>query len=104
MTYQDFDPEQAKQALDANPDLRLLDVRTEPEFAAYRIENATLIPVQEIAQRFDELDASASYLVYCEHGMRSVAACEFLNEQGFTKLTNLRGGMAAWLGAGLPHV
>ncbi len=102
MNYRDLDPEDAHEELQQDPELRVLDVRTEPEHRSHRLPNATLVPVQELMQRVDELDRDAHWFVYCEHGRRSVAACEFLAASGFAKLTNIRGGMAFWAGKGLP--
>ena len=102
MTYRDLSPEEAHQEISENKELKILDVRTQPEFDAYRIEGAQLLPIQELQMRIDEIDPRFAYIVYCEHGMRSVAACEFLATQGFSGLTNVRGGMAAWIGSDLP--
>ena len=55
-------------------------------------------------QRLRELDKDANWLVHCEHGRRSLFACEILAKAGFKKLANLRGGMAYWAGCGLPFV
>ena len=101
MSYQDLSPEQALQALRAEPELQILDVRTLPEFHSHHLEGALLLPIQELQARLDELDRQASLLVTCEHGMRSLAACEFLASEGFLDLRNLSGGMARWLGEGL---
>ena len=35
-------------------------------------------------------------VVHCKSGMRSQKAIEFLRQQGFTKLSNLKGGILAW--------
>lgn len=102
MRWKDVSPLDAKNLLAQDPNLLVLDVRTPPEYEAYHIEGANLIPVQVIDQHFHQLDPARSWLVVCEHGMRSEAACEFLTQQGFTNLTNLQGGMAAWVGANLP--
>ena len=102
MNYRDLEPEDAFKELQDDPTVRLLDVRTEPEHLSHRLPDSTLIPVQELAQRVDELDPDQNWFVYCEHGRRSVFACEFLQQNGFTKLTNVRGGMAHWAGRGLP--
>lgn len=104
MSYRDLDPHQAQAELQADPTLRILDVRTAPEFHSHRLPNATLIPVQELAQRLGELDPTANWLVHCEHGRRSLTACDLLAKAGFLKLANLRGGLAYWAGSGLPLV
>jgi adenylyltransferase/sulfurtransferase len=35
-------------------------------------------------------------VVHCKSGMRSAKAIQFLRQQGFTKLTNLKGGILDW--------
>lgn len=102
MKYRDLDPTDAQAELQRDRTLRLLDVRTPQEFASHRLANATLVPIQELARRIGELDKDANWLVYCEHGRRSVFACDLLAQAGFAKLANLRGGVAFWSGCGLP--
>lgn len=102
MSYENLDPTDAQRALQSDASVRLLDVRTQPEHDSHRLPGATLIPVQELMSRVAELDPSQRWFVYCEHGVRSVAACEFLATAGFQDLTNIRGGMAHWASCGLP--
>jgi rhodanese-related sulfurtransferase len=102
MTYRDLAPEEARAELQRDPQLRLLDVRTPREHASHRLPNAVLVPIQELDARFAELDRDASWLVHCEHGQRSLYACALLAQAGFTKLVNLRGGLAHWAACGLP--
>lgn len=90
-----------------NPPL-LLDVRTPEENQFVALPNSTLIPLQELAARFEELNESREreIVVYCHHGMRSRQAIGFLREVGFTKLHNLEGGIDAWsllVGGQLPR-
>lgn len=102
MTYQNLPPSEAHDVLQKNPAVQVLDVRTPPEYEMYRIAGAMLVPIDEIEARHQELDPETTYLVTCEHGMRSVATCEFLTAMGFPNLINLVGGMAQWIGEGLP--
>lgn len=102
MNYRDLDPDTANAELQQDPTLRLLDVRTPHEHASHRLPHATLVPVQELAQRLGELDRDANWLVHCEHGRRSLWAIELMAQAGFKKLANLRGGLAYWAGCGLP--
>jgi rhodanese-related sulfurtransferase len=102
MRYQNLRPAAAHEALQRNPAIKVLDVRTEPEHRMHRIAGAFLLPVHEIEARHGELDREATYLVICEHGIRSAATCEFLAAMGFRNLINLVGGMAQWNGNGLP--
>lgn len=102
MSYRDLDPATAHQELQADPTLRILDVRTEFEYRGRRLANSVLLPVQELEQRLHELDREANWLVHCEHGSRSLWACELLAQAGFQRLANLSGGLAYWAGVGLP--
>lgn len=102
MRYRDLDPESAHRELAADPTLRVLDVRTPFEHGLHRLPAAVLVPIQELLHRLPELDPAARWLVCCEHGQRSVRACELLADAGFTDLANLRGGLAHWAGRGLP--
>lgn len=104
MQYTDLSPAEALQLLRAATPPVLLDVRTRPEFDSHRAEGAVLVPVQELAQRIDELpESAAGFVVVCEHGVRSVHACAILATAGQGPLFNVRGGMARWVGEGLPH-
>ena len=100
--YLDVTPAEACAALQDDPDLIVLDVRTQQEFRQHRIAAAVLLPVQELPQRVGELDPDRRYVVTCEHGVRSRMACALLGQAGFRDLRNVVGGMARWLGDGLP--
>lgn len=102
MNYRDLEPAAARAELQSDPSLRVLDVRTQDEYRDHRLPGATLVPVQELAQRIGELDRAGNWLVLCAHGRRSVFACETLTRAGFTRVANLRGGLAHWAGCGLP--
>jgi adenylyltransferase/sulfurtransferase len=74
----------------------LLDVRTPMEHAIARVEGARLLPLNELPQRFEELDPEADLVVMCHHGIRSAQAVAFLRDKGFARVRNLAGGIDAW--------
>lgn len=84
----------------ASGEVTVLDVRTPGEYAQLgHIPNAWLMPVDLAASAPAVLpDDHKPVLVYCEHGVRSVAASRLLTEAGVTHVLNLAGGMAAWTG------
>lgn len=88
--------EELKQRLDRKEDVFLLDVRNPPEIAICRLTGSKVIPLPELPQRFGELDKARDIVVHCKSGMRSAKAIQFLRQQGFTKLKNLKGGILAW--------
>jgi rhodanese-related sulfurtransferase len=102
MNYRDLEPAAAQQELQRDQTLRILDVRTEPEYQSHRLPGAVLIPVQDLDRRLTELDKNANWLVHCEHGRRSLFACEMMAQAGFKQIANLRGGLAHWAACGLP--
>lgn len=73
----------------------LLDVREDWERNAYNI-GGEHIPFGELMVRKNELDATATIVLYCEKGIRSAIAIQRLGEYGFNDLYNLEGGMVAW--------
>lgn len=74
----------------------LVDVREPWEFRMARIESATLIPIGEVPTRLAEIDPAQDIVVICHHGARSMQVAGFLKRQGFPKVYNLAGGVAAW--------
>ena len=79
----------------------LLDVRTPGEYAQLgHLPGAWLLPVDLVASAPAVLpDDGRPILVYCEHGVRSVAASRLLIEAGVQNVLNLAGGLASWAGA-----
>lgn len=80
----------------------LLDVRTQEEFDAGHIEGATLIPVQELGLRIEEVPQDTKVLVYCRSGKRSVTASNILVDAGYTDVYNMLGGINVWISEGYP--
>ena len=74
----------------------LLDVREGWEYDTCHIEGSTLMPMQTIPGRIDDLDEDAEIVCICHHGARSMQVAAFLERQGFAKVTNLTGGIHAW--------
>ncbi len=88
--------EQLKQRLDRGEKVFILDVRNPEEFQICRISGSVLLPLSSLPQRMGELDRDREMVVHCKSGMRSQRAIDFLRQQGFTKLSNLKGGILAW--------
>jgi rhodanese-related sulfurtransferase len=83
----------------ADPTLLVLDVRMEPEWEAYHIPGATLIPMNELLDRISELDPNRETIVVCEHGIRSENVARYLvTALSFTDVATMEGGMSEWPG------
>ena len=81
----------------------LVDVRATSEFEGGHVPGAVHVPYEQLEQRFDELPRDRELVVYCAGGVRSSLAASLLERHGRTA-ANVRGGFAAWVGAGLPVV
>jgi len=80
------------------PDLIILDVRTGGEYSGGHICNATNINVDVLESRISELNTykNTEIIVYCRSGSRSQTASGILDDNGFTKVYNMEGGIIAW--------
>ncbi|MCU1602479.1 MAG: rhodanese [Frankiales bacterium] len=79
----------------------LLDVRERDEFSWARAPKSVHIPLYELPVRFDEIPANRPLHVICKVGARSAQAVLWLRAQGIDAV-NVRGGLNAWIQAGLP--
>jgi sulfur-carrier protein adenylyltransferase/sulfurtransferase len=90
-------PIELKAALATSHPPLVLDVRNPEEIAICRIAGSTVIPLPELPNRLEELDRSRSMVVHCKSGVRSAKAITLLQGAGFSRLTNLKGGVLAWI-------
>lgn len=82
----------------------LIDVREESEWAAGRAAGAHHlgkgILERDIESRIP--DRSATVVLYCGGGYRSVLAADAIQRMGYSNVHSLAGGWRAWNDAGLP--
>ena len=89
-------PEQAKARMEENPDLILLDIRTQEEFEQGHIPGAVCLPNEMIAADMPFLfGKDAEILLYCRSGRRSADAAKKLRDMGFTNVFDF-GGIIDW--------
>ncbi len=90
--------------VDPPSDLVVLDVRTIEEFEAGHLDGATMIDfyLPDFADRLAELDRDVPYLLYCRSGNRSGQTLALMEDLGFSDVTEIGGGINAWVGAGHP--
>ena len=79
-------------------EMRILDVRSPQEHALAAIPGSTLVPIDMLRSRLEELadQKEEELVVHCHTGLRSYLACRILQAHGFTKLKNLSGGITTW--------
>jgi rhodanese-related sulfurtransferase len=77
-------------------DVVLLDVREHDELAIAAVDGALHIPMREVPARIADLDSGKPLVVMCHSGGRSRRVAEFLQQNGFSNVFNLKGGIEAW--------
>ena len=88
-----------KVMMDEKRDFALIDVREPNEWDIAHIEGATLLPLSQLGQRFNELEkfkGKKDIVVHCKSGVRSQKAINFLKQQGYDRLVNVAGGILGW--------
>lgn len=95
-------PAVAADRLKSTPTTVVVDVRTPHEFEGKHIAGAVSLPLNHLAERAGELPRDRRLLVHCAGGYRSSIAASVLQRAGFTQVSELAGGLAAWEAAGLP--
>lgn len=85
-----------KKLLTKNGHIVLVDVREPHEYEIASIPGSKLMPLGELTSRLSELDTADDIVVHCKTGARSTKAIRILQQFGFKKLRNLRGGITAW--------
>jgi rhodanese-related sulfurtransferase len=93
----------------AEPPL-VLDVREpwEVQTASVRPDgfDVVAIPMNEVPARIAQLDPARPVACLCHHGARSQRVAMFLEQNGFTRVANIAGGIDAWSAerdAGVPR-
>jgi len=92
----DLAPRELAERLRRGDALELVDVREPYEWRIARIEGARLVPLGRIGASIAELPRDREIVLYCHHGVRSLAAADFLAAQGFDGIWNLSGGIDRW--------
>jgi glyoxylase-like metal-dependent hydrolase (beta-lactamase superfamily II)/rhodanese-related sulfurtransferase len=80
----------------------LVDVRAPREREQKHIAGSVSLPLNHLVERAAELPRDRPILVHCAGGYRSSIAASLLQRLGFTQVSELAGGIAAWEAANLP--
>jgi molybdopterin/thiamine biosynthesis adenylyltransferase/rhodanese-related sulfurtransferase len=92
----EIDPIEVKARIDRGDNFILIDVREPHEYQIAKIPHARLIPLGDLPKHVGELDPQANYVMHCKSGVRSGKATDFLRQQGFQQVRNMKGGILAW--------
>jgi hydroxyacylglutathione hydrolase len=74
----------------------VIDVRNAGELTAGAIFHARHIPLAQLPRRLGDIPPGRPVVVYCAGGYRSSVAASLLRREGWTDVSDLVGGFAAW--------
>jgi len=92
----DIDPATLASRIEAGEDIQLIDVREPWEWQIARLPGARLIPLGQLSSEIDSIDRTKETVIYCKSGVRSMHAAYELQDAGFSRLSNLTGGILRW--------
>lgn len=79
----------------------VVDVREQQEWDEYHAPNATLIPLDQLPARLNEIPKDREILVVCRSGNRSQQGRDILLQAGYNA-TSMAGGLKEWFAKGYP--
>lgn len=95
--YQNINASQLSSLLcNGSDSIKLIDVREQYEREICHI-GGQHIPLGQLEDTLKQLDKNISIIIYCKSGGRSAEACDLLIDSGFTKVSNLEGGILSWI-------
>ena len=79
-----------------------IDVRTQEEWNEFHAPNTSLVPLDLLPTRLNEIPKNKEIVVVCRSGNRSQQGRDILLNAGFTNVTSMQGGLNEWRAAGYP--
>ena len=90
------EPKVLQDELAASPDLKLLDVRSQEEFDAARIEGATHMTRDLMQEIMGKWDPEEPFVIIDHQGQQGLDAAAYYLGHGLKNVRCLRGGIDAW--------
>jgi rhodanese-related sulfurtransferase len=90
------EPKALRDELVATPDLKLLDVRSQEEFDAARIEGATHMTRDLMQEIMGKWDPEMPFVIIDHQGQQGLDAAAYYLGHGLKNVRCLRGGIDAW--------
>ena len=87
--------QELKHKIDSKDDFQLIDVREEYEVEAAHI-NGIHIPMATVPDNLDKIAKDKMVVIHCRSGARSANICNYLMQNGYTEVYNLKGGIKAY--------
>ena len=94
--------EKVRRALQYDPSLQLVDVRSRAEWLKGHLPGAISLPLLDLDPKKRLIDPSKPSLVYCHEGYRATTAASILQRESDGNIGILIDGVEGWLASGLP--
>lgn len=85
-----------------DPDVVVLDVRNDAEFANGHVPNARHMPLIDLREHSNQVDRKKTIATFCGSGYRASIAASLLEQNGFEHVASVPGSWNAWCAASLP--
>ncbi len=88
--------EEVKQLLDADADVRIVDIRDERSFTHSHIPDSENLPFHKLSARIDELEGADHIVTVCPHGEASIQAARLIGSYEGTadaRVESMAGGL-----------
>lgn len=94
----DITANELKTRLTGGETVHILDVREPYEYDECSIKGSKLVPLGDLRDQLDNLKSwsDSEVIVHCRSGNRSAAAKVFLQQNGFSSVRSLIGGIEAY--------
>ena len=76
-------------------DITLVDIRGDDERARAFIDGAEVL-TREVMEKLEQMPKDSEIAFLCQQGNASQGAAEYFRKKGFTKISNVTGGIKAW--------
>lgn len=94
--YHNLSAKAAKERIDSEPDIIIIDVRTEEEFNGEHIPTAINIHLNDVCDEVEKLyEKDTKLFIYCRSGVRSRVATSQLALMGYSNVFDF-GGIIHW--------
>jgi len=77
---------------------QLIDIREPDEYNAGHILGSRNIPLSQLRMRYKEIRPDQPVYLYCQNGLRTGRAGQFLKKKKYKDLYQLQGGFKTWTG------
>ena len=98
----EISPEEVAELLDADEDVRIVDIRPEDQFERGHIPDSENIPFHAFADEIERLDGAERVVTVCPHGQASVQAARLVaSYEGVSddaRVESMAGGLEQWDG------